>query len=507
MTKFFISYRRDDSADVSGRIHEKLVDRFGPGNVFMDIDAMLLGHDFRKQLAEAVNQCDVLLAVIGDHWLDARDPKTGARRLDDPDDWVRIEITTGLARDIPVVPLLVGRQTQMPSEADLPEDLRQLPYRQYTTVRSGEDFPGQVDRLIKGLEGLGKAGRIADEDPKMALRRAYEMLELMVRDVYEQVFHEPPGNRSLENLSQRLEQAGCLPARFDLAGMIQKLGETATAQRGETFTSADVHQTLAQLTKILKWSMEIEKPRSPVVTLQPRVEREAPIGVVPKGLRSFDAHDARFFLELLPGPRDEDGLPESLRFWKHRIETSEDGELTVGVIYGPSGCGKSSLVKAGLLPRLADRIASTYVEATAEETETRLLKRLRNRFPALPGDLDLTGSIAALRPGKCLPRGQHALIVLDQFEQWLHARRRDPDAELVRALRQCDGEHVQAIVTVRDDFWVALSRFMTALHIEILQGHNVALVDLFDAIHARKVLTAFGKAYAASAPAQSGAHP
>ena len=72
-----------------------------------------------------------------------------------------------------------------------------------------------------------------------------------------------------------------------------------------------------------------------------------------KGLRSFDAHDADFFLELLPGPRDREGLPESIRFWKTRIEeTDPDNTFSVGLIYGPSGCGKSSLVKAGLLPRL-----------------------------------------------------------------------------------------------------------------------------------------------------------
>ena len=79
-----------------------------------------------------------------------------------------------------------------------------------------------------------------------------------------------------------------------------------------------------------------------------------PIKIVPKGLRSFDAHDADFFLELLPGPRDRDGLPDSIRFWKTRIEEHDaDSTFSVGLIYGPSGCGKSSLVKAGLLPRLA----------------------------------------------------------------------------------------------------------------------------------------------------------
>src|SRR5205807_1150510 len=82
-----------------------------------------------------------------------------------------------------------------------------------------------------------------------------------------------------------------------------------------------------------------------------------PVKIVPKGLRAFDAHDADFFLELLPGPRDREGLPDSIRFWKTRIEERDaDKTFSVGLIYGPSGCGKSSLVKAGLLPRLSDNV-------------------------------------------------------------------------------------------------------------------------------------------------------
>ena len=104
---------------------------------------------------------------------------------------------------------------------------------------------------------------------------------------------------------------------------------------------------------------------------------------MPKGLRSFDAHDADFFLELLPGPRDREGLPDSLRFWKTRIEeTDADKTFTVGLIYGPCGCGKSSLVKAGLLPRLSNDVIAVYIEATAEETETRLLNGLRKQCPS-----------------------------------------------------------------------------------------------------------------------------
>ena len=123
---------------------------------------------------------------------------------------------------------------------------------------------------------------------------------------------------------------------------------------------------------------------------------------MPKGLRSFDAGDADFFLELLPGPRDRGGLPESIRFWKTRIESPDDDTFSVGLIYGPSGCGKSSLLKAGLLPRLARSVAAVYVEATGEETEARLLKGVRRRVPDLPTNLGLIESLAALRRGRFL---------------------------------------------------------------------------------------------------------
>jgi eukaryotic-like serine/threonine-protein kinase len=221
-----------------------------------------------------------------------------------------------------------------------------------------------------------------------------------------------------------------------------------------------------------------------------------PIKIVPKGLRSFDEQDADFFLELLPGPRDRDGLPDSIRFWKAKIEQI-DPDLTfkVGLIYGPSGCGKSSLVKAGLLSRLGKHVLPVYVEATPEETEARLLKGLRKGCPELSRGSGLVDSLSSLRKGRVLPRERKVLLVLDQFEQWLHAKRGGVSIELVAALRQCDGEHVQAIVMVRDDFWMAATRFMRDLEIRLLEGENSAAVDLFDPDHARKVLAAFGRAF------------
>ena len=220
------------------------------------------------------------------------------------------------------------------------------------------------------------------------------------------------------------------------------------------------------------------------------------IKVVPKGLRSFDQHDADFFLELLPGPRDRDGLPDSIRFWKDRIEESDlDQTFRVGLIYGPSGSGKSSLVKAGLLPLLTKQVLPVYIEATAEETESRILRALRKACPDLSNQMGLVDSLMVIRQGRVLRFGQKVLLVLDQFEQWLHARRSEDNPELVAALRQCDGEHLQAVVMVRDDFWMSATRFMDELEVELLQGQNTAAVDLFDTRHAHKVLTAFGTAY------------
>ncbi len=214
--------------------------------------------------------------------------------------------------------------------------------------------------------------------------------------------------------------------------------------------------------------------------------------VVPKGLRAFDAADADFFVELLPGPRDARGLPESLAFWLNRLE-EVDPERTfpVGLLYGPSGCGKSSLVRAGLLPRLGDHLRAIYVEATAEDTESRLLRGLRRACPELDESIGLVDALSLLRR-----RGtRKVILIVDQFEQWLHARDDFAGTELVAALRHCDGSRVQAVVLVRDDFWLAVSRFLRELEVPLVEGHNSALVDLFDLMHARRVLAEFGRAY------------
>jgi serine/threonine protein kinase/formylglycine-generating enzyme required for sulfatase activity len=214
--------------------------------------------------------------------------------------------------------------------------------------------------------------------------------------------------------------------------------------------------------------------------------------ITPRGLRSFTADDAGFFLDLLPGPHNRDGLPESIAFWKERIEQRDpDQTFTVGLLYGPSGCGKSSLVKAGLIPNLSSDVIAIYIEATPEETESRVLRQLQRRIPELPRNLELYEIAERIRRSD----GPKVVFIVDQFEQWLYSHRPEDEGDLVRALRQCDGKRLQAILMIRDDFYLAAARLMNQIDVPILTGQNFKLVDLFDTEHARRVLFRFGESY------------
>ncbi|MFN7767445.1 MAG: protein kinase domain-containing protein [Planctomycetaceae bacterium] len=220
-----------------------------------------------------------------------------------------------------------------------------------------------------------------------------------------------------------------------------------------------------------------------------------PLALGAKGLRAFDSEDAELFLELLPGQRDREGVPESIRFWKQRIEQTDPlRTFSVGVLTGSSGCGKSSLVKAGLLPRISDQVITIYLEASADLTESDLLQRLRHRIPRLKEDRDLASCLTAVRRQSAGLGRRKLLLVIDQFEQWLQAHQWEPNSALAEALRQCDGQHLQCLLMVRDDYAMGVFRFLRQLETALVQGQNSAVVDRFDLPHAARVLTSFGRA-------------
>jgi hypothetical protein len=148
VAKVFICYRRDDSAGHAGRVHDRLVRELGR-DLFMDVDAIPLGADFTKILREEVAKCDVLLALIGPNWLNVRNEQ-GNRRLEDSDDFVRIEIATALQRNIPVIPILLDG-ARIPKADQLPNDLEELTRRNGLEVRHAS-FHSDVDKLIRRLK-------------------------------------------------------------------------------------------------------------------------------------------------------------------------------------------------------------------------------------------------------------------------------------------------------------------------------------------------------------------
>ena len=151
--KIFISYRRDDSAGYAGRLFEHLTAHFGTRNVFMDIDTIEPGEDFRKVVQDAVVTCDVVLVMMGKHWLKITDAQ-GQRRLDDPQDWVRAEIAGALANpQVRVIPVLV-RDAAMPPIQELPDDIKELSWRNAIEL-SDHRFQYDVNQLIRVIERAG----------------------------------------------------------------------------------------------------------------------------------------------------------------------------------------------------------------------------------------------------------------------------------------------------------------------------------------------------------------
>jgi hypothetical protein len=145
----FISYRRDDSEGEAGRLADDLALRFREDSVFMDVTAIQPGRDFRKAIDESIHKCSVLLAIVGLGWLESRDA-AGNKRLEDENDFVRLEIASALQRDIPVVPVLV-RGARMPRAEQLPDDLKELAFRNAVELAHAR-WKSDVQALIEALK-------------------------------------------------------------------------------------------------------------------------------------------------------------------------------------------------------------------------------------------------------------------------------------------------------------------------------------------------------------------
>jgi hypothetical protein len=160
--RIFISYRRDETAYPAGWLYDRLTAHFGHGQVFKDIDSIQLGDDFVEVITRAVSSCDVLLALIGNEWLTMTD-EHGCRRLDDPGDFVRLEIEAALSRRVLLIPVLVDG-ARMPHADELPASLAALVRRQALEL-SPAQFDFDTSRLLRVLDRSLAEVRAAQQDP------------------------------------------------------------------------------------------------------------------------------------------------------------------------------------------------------------------------------------------------------------------------------------------------------------------------------------------------------
>jgi hypothetical protein len=195
--KVFISYRRDDSAGHAGRLFDRLREHFGRERLFMDVDHIEPGEDFVQVIETAVGSSAVLLVVIGRRWLTSGDAT--ARRLDNPNDFVRLEVASALAGNIRVIPVLVQDAT-MPGPQDLPDDLVRLSRRNAIEL-SDRRWDRDVDQLISILEKFfakqQAAQRIAEQGPETERQREAET---------QRQKEEAQGRQQAEQVAQATEE-------------------------------------------------------------------------------------------------------------------------------------------------------------------------------------------------------------------------------------------------------------------------------------------------------------
>lgn len=298
----------------------------------------------------------------------------------------------------------------------------------------------------------------------------------------------PFTSSSLTRLRQMIESEEPTPLRTlraEIDATLERIAVRALSKR-----ISDRQATALELASELQ--DYLEKKRTGVASALTECDGQLATLPLPTNLRPLQTIDTRAFLEMLPGPRDASGVPQSVQFWKDRIDVRGPREpFRVGLLYGPSGSGKSTFLHSGLLPLLSKNVIVVYLETHPSGTEQRLRRALRRAFPELVETLTLPEMVTVIRRGDGLEKGDRLLVVLDQFEQWLHGNLESAETELVRTLRQCDGDRVQTLLVVRDDFWLATSRLMQAIEVPIIEGNNSRLLEPFDEKHLRRLATAW----------------
>ena len=243
----FISYRRTDTQQAAGRLADRLIERFGREAVVIDVDTDQVGRDYRTLISDYLEDADLVLALIGPRFM-AEGPD-GTRRLDQPHDALRLELTHALARDVPVVPVLVD-SAELPDPDDLPDDLRDLVFRGSVDLahhRFDRDYYFLEERVARFLEqapvSAGPSG--TDESPSAAAEKAEReaaekaAVEKADREAAEKVERGPAEKAAAETLT-RIPAWGWLAVAVVIAGLVVGVVVLAVTGGSADPTEADI---------------------------------------------------------------------------------------------------------------------------------------------------------------------------------------------------------------------------------------------------------------------------
>jgi TonB family protein len=242
-SKIFISYRREDSAGHTGRLYDRLSAYFGEDQIFMDIEHIEAGEDFVQAIQEAVGECEILIAIIGRDWLNSGG--AAGRRLDNPNDFVRLEIATALERGVRVIPVLV-QDAKMPHPQELPENLLRLSHRNAIEL-SDTRWKHDVDQLIEAIEKILARQRAAQSGAASAAEAERQRLETEARQQAEAraALTAETRRREIEAAEAQRRAAEETQRRRE-AEAAQKRREAEAAQRREAEAKENERRRAAQ---------------------------------------------------------------------------------------------------------------------------------------------------------------------------------------------------------------------------------------------------------------------